>query len=313
MYALEAHHVIPWYPRGQVDELRKTIQDNWGSNILEVVEQAKELIPQLQISVKILLDELKASENQKELEVAAIQKLLRPKPPMDRGAYDARTRFAVMKLIAVANVCVTRVTSCFIILADYFGVQLQQRERKVLVFVKDGVRHYEKRWVKWVPQTRTCMNIRFEMGPFAQLEVGEYIIDNKGSNGHFALHMDGASSEGRELHAFVLGHRKAADGQPSRIRSLLLDINWSMDKTAATRASDFRSVLKTVAELCNDAGMKDTDLIEELQPSACMNDRASPERAAARLITGSNENRNPTCGEHGALVNPLSACTKVGL
>lgn len=294
-----------------MEEFRKTIQDYWGKDILEFVEEAKALIPQLKVFMKILADELKASERQKEVELAAMEKLLKPKPPMERGAYDARTRFAVMKLIAIANVSVTRVTSCFTILADYFGVELQQRERKVLIFVKDGVRHYEKRWVKWVPQTRTCMNIRFEMGPFAQLEVGEYIIDNKGSHGHFALHMDGASSEGRELHAFVLGHRKAADGHPSRIRNLLLDINWSMDKTAATRASDFRSVLKTVAALCSTAGMKDTDLIEELQPSACMNDRASPERAAARLITGSNENCNPTCGEHGALVNPLSACTKV--
>lgn len=123
--------------------------------------------------------------------------------------------------------------------------------------------------------------------------------------------MDGASSEGRELHAFVLGHRQATEGRPSRIRNLLLDINWSIDKTSATRASDFRSVCKTVAQLCNDAGMHDTSLIEELQPSGCMNDRASSERAAARLITGSNENNSPTCGEHGALVNPLSACTKV--
>lgn len=277
---------------------------------MALVEDAKELIPSQAVAVKVLQAELKALEKQRHVDITSLEKMIKPPPPMERGAYDARTRFAVMKLIAIANVSVTRVTACFIILADYFGIQLQARERNVLVSSQGGVRRYEKRLVTWVPQTRTCMNIRFEMGPMAQLEVGEYIINNQGSRGNFGLHMDGASSEGRELHAFVLGHRQTTEGQPSRIRNLLLDINWSMDKTAATRAADFRSVCKSVAQLCSAAGMNDTDLIEHLRPSACMNDRASPERAAARLITGSAENNNPTCGEHGALVNPLSSCTK---
>ena len=82
-----------------------------------------------------------------------------------------------------------------------------------------------------------------------------------------------------------------------------------MDKTSATRAADFRHVCRAIANLCKSAEMKDTQLIAELKPSATMTDRANAERAACRLITES-ERVNPTCGEHGALVNPLGACTK---
>lgn len=90
------------------------------------------------------------------------------------------------------------------------------------------------------------------MGPLSQLQVGEYIIEHGGTQGNFALHMDGASSEGRELSAFVLGHRPVvADDEASRINNLLFDIKWAMDKTSATRAKDFRSICKSVAELCN--------------------------------------------------------------
>ena len=88
------------------------------------------------------------------------------------------------------------------------------------------------------------------MGPLSNLQVGEYIINHGGTDGDFALHMDGASSEGRELSAFVLGHRPAVEGEPSRIQNLLLDICWAMDKTAATRAKDFHEICKRVAALC---------------------------------------------------------------
>eukprot|EP00966_Prymnesium_polylepis_P111651 2583073-Prymnesium_polylepis.1 len=40
-----------------------------------------------------------------------------------------------------------------------------------------------------------------------------------------------------------------------------------------------------------------------------MNDRANAEKAAARMLTGSNA-VNPTCGEHGAIVTPMAAATK---
>lgn len=148
------------------------------------------------------------------------------------------------------------------------------------------------------------------MGPFSQLQAGEYIIKNGGTRGNFALHMDGASSEGRELSAFVLGHRPVAPGDGvSRINNLLLDVTWAMDKTAATRARDFRSVCSQIADVCRKAGMDAADEIEELQPSATMTDRANAERCASRLLMGS-DSVNPTCGEHGAVVNPCNACTK---
>lgn len=53
--------------------------------------------------------------------------------------------------------------------------------------------------------------------------------------------------------------------------------------------------------------MKDTERISDLQPSATMTDRANAERCASRLITGSDR-VNPTCGEHGAVINPTKSC-----
>ena len=210
---------------------------------------------------------------------------------------------SVLRTEAVRGVC------RYEIVAGYLGVRLPARERKVLVKVVDGMRQYEKKMVVWKPCANTCENIRAEMGPFAQLEVGEVIIKAGGSAGSFGLHMDGASSEGRELNAFVLGHRAdVRDGEPSRIRNLLFDIRWAMDKTSATRAADFRHICSSVAKLCAAADMKDTHLIAELQPSATMTDRANAELKASQLITQSKD-PNPTCGEHGGLVNPLSAAS----
>lgn len=98
--------------------------------------------------------------------------------------------------------------------------------------------------------SRLCAS-RCEMGPLSQIQVGEYIIQHGGTEGNFALHMDGASSEGRELSAFVLGHRPVVEtGEASRINNLLIDINWAMDKTSATRARDFKTICQNVAALC---------------------------------------------------------------
>lgn len=57
------------------------------------------------------------------------------------------------------------------------------------------------------------------------------------------------------------------------------------------------------------AEMQDTSLIAQLRPSATMTDRANAERCASRLLVGDGQ-ANPTCGEHGAIVNPTNACTK---
>ena len=47
------------------------------------------------------------------------------------------------------------------------------------------------------------------MGALSQLQVGEYIIEKGGSAGLFAIHSDGATSDGTEMSAFVLGQRSA--------------------------------------------------------------------------------------------------------
>ena len=55
--------------------------------------------------------------------------------------------------------------------------------------------------------------------------------------------------------------------------------------------------------------MPQAKLIADLQPSAAMSDRAAPERLAARIMLGTDLD-GPTCGEQGALVNPLRSGTQ---
>jgi hypothetical protein len=289
----------------EVNELRDAIRDNWGKETLELAEQALEL-PR----VRAELAALKSSLDDADIEAGELRRVVQPPPPMERGAFDMKTRFAIMKLIAIANVCHTRVPAVITIMAEHFGVRLPARERAILVSAIDGHRKYERKLVQWVPSAGTCENIRSEMGPLSQLQVGEAIIAAGGSDGNFAVHSDAASSEGRELSGYVLGYRPPVrEGEPSRIQNLLFDIRWAMDKTAATRAKDFRAICHDVAALCKKAEMAETEKIATLKPTAAMNDRANAELCAARLMTES-DHVNPTCGEHGAAVNPMSACTK---
>jgi hypothetical protein len=256
--------------------------------------------------VSILQSTLKSLET---TELDSLISIACPPKPMDKGHFDAQMRFMIMKLIAMANLCPTRVPIAYKVISDYHGIVIPSRDRKVLVSVVQGVKHFKTRRLQWVPSETTCLRIRTEMGVFSQLHVGEYIIANGGTAGNFAVHSDGASSDGTELSAFVLGHRYTATNGASKVMNLLLDLNWAMDKTSATRASDFRAACSGVAKLCEKAGMANSNLVGELIPSGSMNDRASPERLAAKLMTGCDTD-GPTCGEHGALVNPMHHGTK---
>ena len=122
------------------------------------------------------------------------------------------------------------------------------------------------------------------MGALSQLQVGEYIIEKGGSAGHFAIHSDGATSDGTEMSAFVLGQRSADATGASRIHNRMLELKPSNDKTSETRAGDFREALAKTRELCEKAGMAQAERIADLQPSAAMSDRAAPERLATRIM-----------------------------
>jgi len=166
------------------------------------------------------------------------------------------------------------------------------------------------RIIPYIPSPATCSRIRTEMGALSQLQVGEYIIEKGGSAGHFAIHSDGATSDGTEMSAFVLGQRSADATGASRTHNQMLELKPSNDKTSETRAGDFREAVSKTAELCEKAGIAQAELMADLQPSAAMSDWAAPERLAARIMLLGTDFDGPTCGEHGALVNPMHAGTK---
>ena len=128
--------------------------------------------------------------------------------------------------------------------------------------------------------------------------MGDHIIEKGGSAGHFAIHSDGATSDGTEMSAFVLGQRSADATGASKISNLLLEMKSFNNETSETRAGDFREALRNTAELCEKVNMAQAELIADLQASAAMNDRAAPERLAARVMLGTDLD-GPTCGEHG--------------
>ena len=192
------------------------------------------------------------------------------------------------------------VPSVIDIVARYYGIHIPDRVNG---------KGDDARILLWVPSPSTCLRIRCEKGALSQLQVGEYIIGKGGSAGLFAIHSDGATSDGTEMSAFVLGQRSADATGASKTKNLLVEMKSSNDKTSETRAGDFREALRRIAELGKKAGMTKAELNGDLQPLAAMNDRAAPERLAVRILLRTDLD-GPTCGKHGALVNPLHAGTK---
>ena len=164
---------------------------------------------------------------------------------MAQGAYDERMHFmAAMELMGKTNMCATQVPNVIDVVARYYGIHIPERVKG---------KGDEARRIPWVPSPATCLRIRTEMGAFAQLQVGEYIIEKGGSAGLFAIHFDGDTSDGTEMSAFVLGQRSADATGASKIIDnllLLLEIKSSNNKTSVTRAGDFRETLRHIAELC---------------------------------------------------------------
>ncbi|MGA1354650.1 MAG: hypothetical protein ACO32I_07765, partial [Candidatus Limnocylindrus sp.] len=139
----------------QSEELRQSIRTNWGRDTLERAEAAAE-VPFLQAQIV----SLKCSLVDAEAECNELRRIVCPPKPMESGAYDMKYRFTIMKLIACANVCHTRVSEVMAITASHWGIVMPGRYRKVLASVKAGVRTYETKWLTWNPCANTCENIR---------------------------------------------------------------------------------------------------------------------------------------------------------
>jgi len=282
-------------------ELQEQHAELWSSGAVDYAGDYPRLARrarELEVHSRGLKAQIKAGD----AEMAELRRLrlLAPPPPMAQGAYDARMRLMAMELKGKANTCSTQVSCVIDIVARYYGIHIPERVKG---------KGDDARIIPYVPSPATCSRIRTEMGALSQLQVGEYIIEKGGSAGHFAIHSDGATSDGAtsagtEMSAFVLGQRSADATGASRIRNKMLELKPSNDKTSETRAGDFREALSKTAELCEKADMAQAELIADLLPSAAMNDRAAPERLAARIMLGTDLD-GPTCGEHGGLVIPM--------
>lgn len=140
----------------QAEELRKVIQANWGKDTLELAEVGAS-VPRLEAQIASLQQELANVE----AECDTYRQVQFPPKPMERGHYSMPLRFMIMKLIAIANVCHTRIPVIIEIMASYFGIHLPGRNRKVLTSVENGVRKYKTEWRTWLPCPSSCENIRW--------------------------------------------------------------------------------------------------------------------------------------------------------
>ena len=138
---------------------------------------------ELEVHLNVLKAQLKAGD----ADMAELRRSLAPPPPMAQGAYGDQIRFMAMELMCEANVCATQVPSVIDIVARYYGIRIPD-------WVKG--KGDNARILPWVPSLSTCLRIRCEMGALSQLQVGEYIIKKGGSADHFAIHSDGATSDG---------------------------------------------------------------------------------------------------------------------
>ena len=269
-------------------ELQEQHAELWSSDAVDYAGDYPRLArraQELEVHSKVLKAQIKAGD----AEMAELRTMLAPPPPMAQGAYDARMRLMVMELMGRANTCSSQVSCVIDIVARHYGIHIPERVKG---------KGDDARIIPYVPSPATCSRIRTEMGALSQLQVGEYIIEKGGSAGHFAIHSDGATSDGTEMSAFVLGQRSADATGASKISNLLLEMKSFNNETSETRAGDFREALRNTAELCEKANMAQAELIADLQASAAMNDRAAPERLAARVMLGTDLD-GPTCGEHG--------------
>eukprot|EP00966_Prymnesium_polylepis_P111653 2583073-Prymnesium_polylepis.3 len=78
----------------QVDDLRAIIKTNWSDSMIAKVEQARKVVPEMAVSVKVLQSELKAMEKEACVELAELRKIVYPPKPMERGAFDPSARRA---------------------------------------------------------------------------------------------------------------------------------------------------------------------------------------------------------------------------
>ena len=275
--------------QGQHEELWSSDAVAYAEDYLRLAVHAQEL----KVHMKVLKAQVKAMDADMASSADCSRRRLRW--AMAQGAYDDRMRVMAMELMGKANMGSMQVPSVIDIVARYYGIHIPERVKG---------KGDDARILPWVSSPATRLRIRTEMGALSQLQVGEYIIEKGGSAGHFAIHSDGATSDGTNMSAFVLGQRSADATGASKISNLLLEMKSSNDRTSKTRVRDFRKALLNTTELCEMSDMAQAELIADLLPSAAMNDRAAPERLAARIMLGTDLD-GPTCGEHGGLVIPM--------
>lgn len=139
----------------QGDELRRSIQEAWGRDTLDLAE-AGVAVPALMAQIECLKKTVKEVEDENE----QLRRTINPPKPMEGGAYNMKLRFTIMKLIGCANVCHSRVPEVLAITCSHWGIVMPGRWRRVLASVVEGVRQYKKKYLAWIPSANTCENIR---------------------------------------------------------------------------------------------------------------------------------------------------------
>jgi hypothetical protein len=134
------------------------------------------------------------------------------------------------------------------------------------------------------------------MNQLNKLQMGEWLVEHLESEETSCCYLaDGAESLQVDYLGQLLARR--VDGV---LQVKALDLNALCGKTAAAQAEAFKQSMEEVVALMEKAKLVDArvaELLRRFLPTCAMNDRASPARAAARLVVGLADGDNdPTCG-----------------
>ena len=283
--------------QGQHEELWSSDAVAYAEDYLRLAVHAQEL----KVHMKVLKAQVKAMDADMASSADCSRRRLRW--AMAQGAYDDRMRVMAMELMGKANVCATQVPSVIDIVARYYGIHIPERVKGRGYMTPASSRGLPP------PHPQHVSTHPDRDGGLVAAPSGRVHHREGRLRGPFAIHSDGATSDGTKMSAFVLGQRSADATGASKISNLLLEMKSSNDRTSKTRVRDFRKALLNTTELCEMSDMAQAELIADLLPSAAMNDRAAPERLAARIMLGTDLD-GPTCGEHGGLVIPMHAGMK---
>ena len=130
-------------------------------------------------------------------------------------------------------------TKLFVMFADFYGVKIPSRKKKVLTGTNaDGRRTYEVKDMLFVPGKTHMKELPAIGGELHKLQVGEWLLEDPEAS--YCYVADNANSLQRDILAQLLYRRNKETG---KLESMLMSIDEINDKSSLGQHAKFIQVL----------------------------------------------------------------------